>query len=150
MQATWVNPKHAAGLGDTFPIKWHHHTTKQWRSIKHCAHHQELVGLYIMARKVVYIRIILEELGHKQPPTPLQTYNTMADAIINGKIQPKQTKAMDMRFHCYETANVNNNSEYTGDPARWTMPTTWQNIIQNCIIGKYAKNSSRQPLFSKW
>ena len=35
----------------------------------------ELVGLYIMARKVVYIRIILKELGHKQSPTPLQTNN---------------------------------------------------------------------------
>jgi hypothetical protein len=31
----------------------------------------ELAGLYIMARKAVYIRIILEELRHKQPPTPL-------------------------------------------------------------------------------
>jgi len=59
----------------------------------------ELVGLYIMACEAVYIRIILEELGHKQPPTPLQTDNTMADAVINGKIQPKLTKAMDMRFH---------------------------------------------------
>jgi hypothetical protein len=52
-----------------------------------------------MARKVVYIRIILEELGHIQPPTPLQTDNAMADGIINGKVQPKQTKVMDMRFH---------------------------------------------------
>ena len=60
----------------------------------------ELVGLYIMACKAVYIRIILEELGHhKQLPTPLQTDNAMADAVINGKIQPKHTKAMDMRFH---------------------------------------------------
>ncbi len=59
----------------------------------------ELMGLYIMARKAVYIRIILEELGHKQPPTPQQTDNTIAEAIINGKIQPKQTKAMDIRFH---------------------------------------------------
>jgi hypothetical protein len=59
----------------------------------------ELAGLYIMACKAVYIRIILEELGHKQPPTPLQTDNAMADAVINGKIQPKRTKAMDMRFH---------------------------------------------------
>ena len=59
----------------------------------------ELAGLYIMAREAVYIRIILEELGHKQPPTPLQTDNTMADAVINGKIQPKRTKAMDKRFH---------------------------------------------------
>jgi hypothetical protein len=59
----------------------------------------ELAGLYIMVREVVYIRIILKELGHKQPPIPLQTNNAMADAVINGKIQPKQTKAMDMRFH---------------------------------------------------
>ena len=59
----------------------------------------ELAGLYIMAREAVYIRIILEELGHKQPPTPLQTDNSMAEAVINGKVQPKRTKAMDMRFH---------------------------------------------------
>jgi hypothetical protein len=59
----------------------------------------ELAGLYIMAREAVYIRIILEELGHKQPPTPLQTNNSMAEAVINGKVQSKQTKAMDMRFH---------------------------------------------------
>jgi hypothetical protein len=31
----------------------------------------ELVGLYIMAREAVYIRIILEEMGHKQPPALL-------------------------------------------------------------------------------
>jgi hypothetical protein len=49
----------------------------------------ELAGLYIMARKVVYIRIIHKELGQKQPPTPLQTNNAMADAGINRKVQPK-------------------------------------------------------------
>ncbi len=59
----------------------------------------ELVGLYIMAREAVYIRIVLEEMGHKQPPTPLQTDNAMAEAVTNGKVQPKRKKAMDMRFH---------------------------------------------------
>jgi hypothetical protein len=59
----------------------------------------ELVGLYIMAREAVYIRIIHEEMGHKQPPTPLQTNNSMAEAVINGKVQSKQTKAMDMQFY---------------------------------------------------
>eukprot|EP00804_Cyclotella_cryptica_P000471 CCRYP_020024-RC/>CCRYP_020024-RC protein AED:0.48 eAED:0.48 QI:0/-1/0/1/-1/0/1/0/80 len=39
------------------------------------------------------------ELGHKQPATPLQTDNAMAEAVTNGKVQPKRTKAMDMRFH---------------------------------------------------
>ena len=59
----------------------------------------ELAALYIMAREAVYIRIILEEMGHKQPATPLQTDNSMAEGVINGKVQPKRTKAMDMRFH---------------------------------------------------
>eukprot|EP00804_Cyclotella_cryptica_P014559 CCRYP_004842-RD/>CCRYP_004842-RD protein AED:0.40 eAED:0.31 QI:0/-1/0/1/-1/0/1/0/72 len=39
------------------------------------------------------------ELGHKQPATPIQTDNPMAEAVTNGKVQPKRTKAMDMRFH---------------------------------------------------
>ena len=59
----------------------------------------ELAVLYIMAREAVYIRIISEEMGHKKPPTPLQTYNAMAEAVINGKVQPKRKKAMDMQFH---------------------------------------------------
>jgi hypothetical protein len=59
----------------------------------------ELAGLYIMACKALYIRIILEEMRHKQPATPLQTNNSMAEPVTNGKVQPKCTKAMDMRFH---------------------------------------------------
>jgi hypothetical protein len=59
----------------------------------------ELAGLYIMVCEAIYIRIILEELGHVQPPTLLQIDNAMADSVINSKVQPKQTKAMDMRFH---------------------------------------------------
>ena len=59
----------------------------------------ELAGLYIMAIDDVYIRIILKEMRHAQPPTPLQTDNAMAEKIVNGKITPEQTKAMDMRFH---------------------------------------------------
>ena len=59
----------------------------------------ELAALYIMAREVVYIIIVLEEMGHKQLPTPLQTDNALAEAVIDGKIQPNRTKSMDMRFH---------------------------------------------------
>jgi len=55
-----------------------------------------LTALYIMAREAVYIRSILDEMGHQQPPTSLQTDNSMADGIVNDKIQPKRTKAIDM------------------------------------------------------
>ena len=45
---------------------------------------EELAGLYIMAKKAVYIIIILEEMGHAQLPTPLQTDKAMVDKIVNG------------------------------------------------------------------
>ncbi|KAK1740972.1 hypothetical protein QTG54_008224 [Skeletonema marinoi] len=69
------------------------------KNVMSSATEAELAALYITAREAVYIRIILDELGHKQPPTPLQTDNATAEGVVNNKIQPKRTKAMDMRFH---------------------------------------------------
>ncbi len=51
------------------------------------------------AKEATYLRQILQETGHPQPRTPIQTNNMMAEGVINIKIQPKRTKAMDMRFH---------------------------------------------------
>ena len=69
------------------------------KNVMSSAAEAELGALYIAAREAVYIRQILQELGHKQPRTPIQTDNSTAEAIINNKVQPKRTKAMDMRFH---------------------------------------------------
>eukprot|EP00804_Cyclotella_cryptica_P028770 CCRYP_018724-RA/>CCRYP_018724-RA protein AED:0.49 eAED:0.49 QI:0/-1/0/1/-1/1/1/0/106 len=49
----------------------------------------KLGALYILVRKAVYVLIILEELGHRQPATPIQTDNAMAEGVINGKVKPK-------------------------------------------------------------
>jgi hypothetical protein len=69
----------------------------------------ELGALYVNARKGVEIRNILEELGHRQPPTPIQTDNSTAESIINSRVQPKRTKAMDMRFHWLRDRSINQN-----------------------------------------
>ena len=59
----------------------------------------ELGALYINVREAVYLQQILDAMDHPQPQTPVQTDNTTAEGVINKKIQPKRTKAMDMRFH---------------------------------------------------
>jgi len=59
----------------------------------------ELGALYINSREAVPIRHLLEEMGHKQPPTPAQVDNTTALGVVKNTIQPKRTKPMDMRFH---------------------------------------------------
>ena len=45
------------------------------------------------------MRTCLEELGLKQPPSPLKTDNSTATGIINNTIKQKRSKAIDMRFY---------------------------------------------------
>ena len=69
------------------------------KAVMSSAAEAELGALFFNAKEAVYLRQILIEMGHSQPRTPIQTDNTTAEGIINNKIQPKRTKAMDMRFH---------------------------------------------------
>jgi hypothetical protein len=49
----------------------------------------EIGTLYLNAKEAVYLRQILVEMGHPQPPTPIQMDNTTMEGVINNKIQPK-------------------------------------------------------------
>ena len=68
----------------------------------------ELGGLFINAKKAVPIRTTLEELGHKQSNTPIQTDNSTANGLVNNEVQPKATKAMDMRFYWLKDREAQN------------------------------------------
>ena len=85
----------------------------------------ELTALYIMAREAVYMRIILEEMGHKQPPTPIQTDNAMADGVVNRKIQPKCTNAMDMRFHWLRDRECQKQFKFYWRPGKLNYADYW-------------------------
>ena len=85
----------------------------------------ELAALYISAREAVYIRIILNEMGHKQPPTPVQTDNSMAEGVINSKVQPKRTKAMDMRFHWLRDRECQEQFRFYWRPGKLNYADYW-------------------------
>ena len=85
----------------------------------------ELAALYIMAREAVYIRIILDEMGHKQPSTPIQTDNAMAEGVINSKVQPKRTKAMDMRFHWLRDRECQEQFRFYWRPGKQNYADYW-------------------------
>ena len=72
-------------------------------------------------------------MGHKQPPTPLQTENAMAEAVSNSKIQPKRTKAMDMRFHWLRNKECQTIFAFIGDQENSIMLTTGPSITLHCI-----------------
>jgi hypothetical protein len=69
------------------------------REVLSSAAKAELASLFHNGKEACPIRIILEELGHPQPPTPLQTDNSTASGISNDTVKQKWCKAIDMCFY---------------------------------------------------
>jgi hypothetical protein len=59
----------------------------------------EVGSIFINTKEVVPLQIMLEEMGHPQPATPIQTYNLTAYGILKNKVNQKQSTAMDMMFY---------------------------------------------------
>ncbi len=98
----------------------------------------ELGALYINARKVIPMRQLLKDMGHKQPKAPIKTDSSTAFGVVNNNIQAQHTKAMDMHFHwpcCRESQNqfryywwpgANNQANY------WTKHDCAAHHIKKC------------------
>ena len=69
------------------------------KAVMSSAAEAKLCALFINCKLAVLARKTLEELGHLQPKTPMQTNNSTANGLLNNKITPKATKSIDMKFH---------------------------------------------------
>jgi hypothetical protein len=69
------------------------------REVLSSASEAELAGCFHNGKEACPLRVCLEELGHPQPPTPIQTDNSTAAGICNDSVKQKRSKAMDMRFY---------------------------------------------------
>jgi hypothetical protein len=66
------------------------------REVVSSATEAELAALFHNAKEACPIRITLEEMGHTQPPTIIQTDNSTAAGIANDYVKQKRSKAIDM------------------------------------------------------
>jgi hypothetical protein len=69
------------------------------RNVMSSAAEAECGALYENATEAVPLRNTLQEMGHPQPPTPIQIDNTTADGFANKRLKQQRTKSMDMRFY---------------------------------------------------
>ena len=109
MPHTSQNSKHAVTQGDIFSfLKNDVFPTNNGailtlaQIIKHVrssAAEAELGALYINACEVFPQWHLLIEMGHPQPLMPIQIDNSAALGVVTNTIQPKEAKAMDMKFH---------------------------------------------------
>ena len=59
----------------------------------------KLGALFINCCEAIPDRQALKEMGHKQPPTPMQTDNKTAYGFVTNNISRTRLKSMDMRIH---------------------------------------------------
>lgn len=76
-----------------------HITSVILKHVMSSAAEAELAALFYIAQDACSIRVTLEELGHPQPPTAIQTDNECAKGIANDTVKQRRSRAMDMRFY---------------------------------------------------
>ena len=58
----------------------------------------ELGALFLNTKEGKIICLMLEEMGHRQPPTPVHCDNSTAAGIANNTVKRQQSRSMEMRF----------------------------------------------------
>ena len=69
------------------------------KAVMSCAAEAELGALFVNFRESIPERQDLEIMGHKQPPTPMQTDNTTDLGVVTNNIASKRLNSMDMKLH---------------------------------------------------
>eukprot|EP00804_Cyclotella_cryptica_P013342 CCRYP_005117-RB/>CCRYP_005117-RB protein AED:0.50 eAED:0.42 QI:0/0/0/1/0/0/2/0/190 len=87
------------------------------KSVMSSATETELGALYINAREAIPIRHLLEELGHTQPPTPIQIDNSTELDVVSNIIQTQMNQG-----HGHEIPLVTL-STHIGTQEQQTWPT---------------------------
>ena len=67
------------------------------KNVMNTAADAEVGALFINSRQAIPARNTVGDMGHKQPPTPMQTDNTTALGFITKNLKPKATKSTDMQ-----------------------------------------------------
>lgn len=86
---------------DNSPIKLNgaiHVVSTILKFVAASAAESELGALFVNAKEGKVIRLILHELGHKQPATPIHCDNSTAAGIANNTVKRQRSRSMEMRY----------------------------------------------------
>ena len=123
---------------------------KTLRHVVASAAEAEVGGIFHNAQIALPIRYMLEQLGHKQDPTPIKTDNSTAHNFVYDNINLKKSKSWDMRvywlrdrenqlqFRTYWKKGVENNADYFTKH----HPTVYHKEVRN----KYVLDKANQVI----
>jgi hypothetical protein len=97
----------------------------------------ELGALFLNAQEAKVNRLVLKELGHLQPLTPIHV-DTTTVGIVNNTIKQLRSGTMKMRYFWLLVMVKHNNSfDSIINPAKRTWVTTLPNITQLTFINMF-------------
>ena len=68
------------------------------RCVTSSAAKAELGALFMNCKEERILRLILNEMGHNQPPTPVHCNNSTAVSIANDTVKRQRSRSMEMRY----------------------------------------------------
>ena len=71
---------------------------KMIRTVVTSATEAETHGIFHNAQMALPIRYLLDQMGYKQPTTPIKTDNKVAEAFVKQEMRHKKSKTWDMRL----------------------------------------------------
>ena len=108
------------------------------KSVVASAAEAELGALFINYKAGKVIRLVLQELGHPQPPIPVHYDNQTAVGIANETVKKQRSRSMEMRFVWVTDQVQRAFFDVRWHPGQENMVTTSQNTLMQNIIERYA------------
>ena len=81
----------------------------------------ELGALFINTQEARIIQLMLHELGHPQPPTPIHIGNTTAVGIVKSTIKRQRSRSMEMRYFWLLDQQAQKYFKFSYQPGQYNM-----------------------------
>ena len=121
-----------------------HINSKIVKNVMGSAAEAEIGAGYVNSQDCVLIRITQEEMGHNQPPTPIQVDNNTSASFANGTMKQKRSKSIDMIFTGCKTGQHRASLNYIEGREKAIMGITTANIILQLITREKDQYISKQ------
>jgi len=95
------------------------------KNVMSSAAEAEIGALFLNSRQAIPARTTLIEMGHQQPPTPIQVDNTTALGFVGKNITPKATKSTDMNFWWMRDRSDQKQFRYYWGPGKGNRADYW-------------------------
>ncbi len=109
----------------------------------------ELGALFLNAQEAKVIQLVLEELGHPQPPTPIYINHTTTVGIVNNTIKRQQSWAMEIWYFWVLDCKVQKLFHFHYQPGQCWKESTHQSVLVPVVKPECCSNKSIRMMFGQ-